>query len=134
MTDAAGHFAQRILARQALVGVAAFIAIALLSPQVLLVEWDVGLGMISVGIRIAACSLAATAAISLVGLRKHRFVLRSLALGSRAIEPEELEALAQIPSKLTIRFFVLSSLFASLMLVPGIRPDKLDDGRAVSLF
>src|SRR5262245_1729835 len=134
MNDAASNFAQRVLVRQALVGLAAFLAIALLTPQLLLLEWDVGVGVLSIGARIAGVALVGTALLSLARLRKHRFVLRALALGSRAIEPEDLEALAAIPNALTARFFTVSAILASLMLVPGIRPDKLDDGRAVSLF
>jgi signal transduction histidine kinase len=134
MSAAAGNFSQRVVAGQALVGLAAFSSITLLTPQLLLLDWDVGLGVLSVGARLAAVALVLTAVSSLLRLRKHRYLLRSLSLGSRAIEPEELEALSEIPRALTLRYLVFSSILASSMLLPGIRPDKLDDGRAISLF
>ncbi len=134
MNDAAGHFVRRILARQALVGLVAFAAIALLAPNLLLLEHDVAWGVLTAGTRVAVVALGAGAVITLLRLRAQRWVLRALALGSRAIEPEEIGGLAELPAALSVRFFTVTSLAAGLMLVPGLRPEKLDDGRAVSLF
>jgi signal transduction histidine kinase len=130
----AGGFARRILGRQALVGLSAFGAIALLAPKLLLLEREVAIGVLSVGLKIALGAVALTAATTLMRLRAHRYLVRSLMLGSRAVEPEELEQLAVLPTALTLRFFAASSVVASMTLIPGIRPEKLDDGRAVSLL
>jgi signal transduction histidine kinase len=130
----AGGFARRILGRQALVGASAFGAIALLTPKLLLLEQEVAMGVLSVGAKIALAAVVSTAAITLVRLRAHRYLVRALLMGSRAIEPEELEQLAELPTALTLRFFAASSVIAGLTLIPGIRPEKLDDGRAVSLL
>lgn len=128
------RFARRILGRQALVGLAAFGALAVLAPQLLLLEQEVAVGVLSVWGRIALGAMAATAALTVVRLRAPRSLVRALSLGSRAVEPEEIERLAGLPTALTVRFFAASSLISGALLIPGIRPEKLDDGRAVSLL
>src|SRR5262249_29957186 len=84
--------------------------------------------------KVALLALATTALTSFVRIRAHRVVIRALLLGSRTIEPDDLDALASLPMALTMRFLLGSSLMTSLFLLPGVRPDQLDDGRAVSLI
>ena len=134
MNEAAGHFTQRVLGRQALVGLSAFAAIVSLAPKLLVLEWEVAKTVLSSGALIAVIALSLTAAISVLRLRKHRFLLRALALGSRAIEVEDLGALADLPNSLTVLFFSMTSLGAALVAMPGLRPEGLDSGRAVSLL
>lgn len=131
--DDASHFTRRVVVRQVLVGVAAFGAIAALAPKLLILEQDVTASVLSVSAKIALAALAVTAALTLLRLRTHRNLLSSL-VGSRAVDPLELERFAELPPSLTLRFVATSSLVASTMLIPGIRPEKLDDGRAVSLL
>ena len=134
MNEAAGHFIQRVLGRQALVGGIAFAAIAWLAPKLLVLEREVARSVLISGAIVAVIALALTAGITVLRLRTHRFLLRALALGSRAIEPDDLGALAGLPSSLSVLFFALTSLGAALMAVPGLRPEGLDPGRAVSLL
>lgn len=134
LRDDASHFARRVLVRQALVGVAAFGAIAALAPKLLILEQDVAASVLSVGAKIALAAIAASAALTLLRLRTHRDLVRSLLTGSREIDPGQLERFAELPPSLTLRFVATSSLISSLTLIPGIRPEKLDDGRAVSLL
>jgi K+-sensing histidine kinase KdpD len=132
--DDASRFTRHVIVRQALVGIAAFGTIAALAPKLLILESDVTASVLSAGAKIALAALVVTAALTLLRLRTHRNLLRSLIIGARAIDPLELERFAVLPPWLTVRFVVTSSLVASTMLIPGIRPDKLDDGRAVSLL
>jgi signal transduction histidine kinase len=134
MSDAALHFARRILTRQAIVGIFAFLVVAVFAPRLLVLEDDVAAGVFSVGATLAVLALASTIAMSVVALRRHRETVRAIAAGEHAVEPADLGRLAQLPTELSIRFFVASSVVASLMLVPGVRPERLDGGRAVSLF
>lgn len=134
MSRDAMNFERSVLTRQTLVGLSAFGALAVLAPKLLPLEPDVAIGVLSVWARIALGATAATAALALLQLRAHRSLVRTLSLGSRAVEPEELERLAGLPTSLTARFFAASSVISSALLVPGIRPEKLDDGRAVSLL
>ncbi len=134
MRDDAIHFARRVLVRQALVGVAAFGAIAALAPKLLILEQDVAASVLSVGAKIALAAIFATTLLTLLRLRTHRDLLRSLMIGSRDIDHEELERFAELPPSLALRFVLASSTISSLTMIPGIRPEKLDDGRAVSLL
>ena len=133
MSDAAVHFARRILSRKALAGAAAFLVVAIFAPRLLVLEDDVASGVLSVGATLAVLALASTTALSLMALRRHRFLLRALAAGEHDVEPVDLGRLAELPTSLSLRFFVATSLVSSLVLVPGIRPERLDGGRAVSL-
>ena len=134
MSGAQGSFARRVLAQQILVALASFGAIGLFAPQLLLLEREMASGVLSAWTRISIFSLAAITAISLVRLRADRPLLGALVSGSPAIEPEEIERLADLPTALSLRFFAASSVFSSALLVPGIRPDKLDDERAIGLL
>lgn len=134
MNDAAGGFLRRVLARQTLMGVAAWLVLAAFAPKLLVLDWEVTLGVLSVLAVLALLAFAASMAMSLFALRRHRFVIRSIGLGASAIETRDLAQLADLPSSLTFRWFSVSSLCAALVLAPGVRPAMLDDGRAVSLF
>ncbi len=134
MSDAAQGFARRILSRQAMVGVAAFLVVAIFAPRLLVLEEDVASGVFSVGATLAVLALASTMAMSVVALRRHSALIRAIAAGEHDVEPTDLGRLAELPTALSVRFFVASSIVVSLVLVPGIRPERLDGGRAVSLI
>jgi signal transduction histidine kinase len=84
-------------------------------------------------------ALVSLLAVALIGLatervlRKNRYVLRSLALGSLAVEPEDIGALADLPFSLTTRFLLTGALAPAALLVPGVTPDTFDLPRGVSL-
>ena len=134
MNDAAGRFSQRVVARQALMGLAAWLFLAIFAPKLLVLDWEVTLGVLSVLAVLALLSFAASTAMALFALRRHRFIIRAIGLGEGPVEPGDLAPIAELPSTLTFRWFTVSSLCAALGLVPGVRPAMLDDGRAVSLF
>lgn len=127
------RFTQQILARQGLVGVVAFLIVALFAPKLIGLEWEVATGVLSVGALLALLAFSATLVLSLSMLRQHRHLIRALDEDPRTIEPQDLGRLAELPSSLAMRGFVLGSLVTLLFLVPGVRPAMLDDGRAVSL-
>jgi signal transduction histidine kinase len=134
VNDAAGRFSQRVIARQALMGIAAWLVLATFAPKLLVLDWEVTLGLLSVLALLTLLAFAASTAMAIFALRRHRFVIRAIGLGTTAIAPGDLADLADLPSSLTFRWFGVSSLCAALELVPGVRPAMLDDGRAVSLF
>jgi signal transduction histidine kinase len=134
MTDPVLRFGRRILARQALVGVAAFVVVGIFAPRLLMLEGDVAAGVLSVGATLATLAVAACTALSLVSLRRHGPLLRALAGGETDIDLGALRRLADLPSVLSMRFFALTTAISALVLLPGVRPAMLDDGRAVSLL
>lgn len=132
-----GHLrklAQRLLIWQAVISFGAFGATALLGPFLIAIEWDIVGGVFAVGANIALLAMVTTGLITALTLRRHRNVIRSIPLASNNVNPAEIQALSSLPSTLTLRFFAASSLVACLLLVPGIRPEKLDAGRALSLL
>jgi len=126
-------FTRRVLLRQVLVGLGAFGVVALLAPWSLMLESEQLPALAWLIFKVAALAIALTGLWSGWRLRTNRFVLRSLAVGSQAIEPEDIGALAELPVSLTIRYVIAWVFSALLLLVPGIRPEGLDLARAVSL-
>lgn len=133
MNDAAGRFARRVLWRQALAGLVSFLVIVLLAPRLLLLDEGVAESVVTQVALVASASLATTFAFSFARLHKHRFVLRALALGSKAVEPDDLGGLAELPYALTLRFFLPHALASALLALPVLRPAMLDESRAMSL-
>lgn len=130
----AEHFVPRILMRQLLVGGVAFVAIGLLARALLGIDaelivptgWALArLGLVSMAVVLGVCALR---------LRAHRFLLRSLALDSRAVEPEELGALGRLPSVLTAYFFGVTATASLGLFIDGVRPERLDAARTISLI
>jgi signal transduction histidine kinase len=132
--DPVRYHGHRILARQTLVGAVAFVVVGVFAPRLLMLEGDVARGVLWVGSTLALLSLSACTALTLASLRRHRQLLAALAVGERDLDPVELGRFADLPAALSVRFFALSTAASALVLLPGVRPDKLDDGRAVSLF
>lgn len=134
MSDPVLHFGRRVVWRQVLVGAAAFVVTGVFAPRLLMLEDDVKGGVLTVGATLAALALTANAALTLVTLRRQRPLLRALAAGERDVDPAALGRFADLPQIVSVRFFALSSLASALVLLPGVKPERLDDGRAISLF
>ncbi|MFO0761187.1 MAG: HAMP domain-containing sensor histidine kinase [Byssovorax sp.] len=133
MKGGVSRFVRRVILGQLLVGLVALFVVALFAPRLIGLPWDVMTGVLSIGGLLALLAFSATIGLSLVMLRGHFRLIRAIDADPRNIEPEDLGRLANLPSSLTVRGFVLGSLSTLLFLVPGVRPVVLDDGRAVSL-
>ena len=127
-------FTQRLLVWQAIISFGAFGATALLGPFLIAIEWDIVGSVFAVGANIALLAMVTTGLITALTLRRHQNVIGSIPSAPSSVKPTEIQALSSLPSALTLRFFAASSLVACLLLVPGIRPEKLDGGRALSLL
>jgi signal transduction histidine kinase len=134
VTAGATGFASRVLLRQWLVGAAASLTIAIFAPKLIVLEVDAIAGVLTVGVSLALLAQLVTAVATALHLHRQRSLVRSLALGSSDIEPLDLLHLSALPSRLTAYFFIAGALASSLVIVPGLRPDKLDDSRAGSLL
>lgn len=127
------RFARRVLVRTVWVGLAAFGTVGLLAPWALLLEMSLLSPLAKRGGLVALVAVALAGLLSARVLRKNRYVLRSLALGSLAVEPEDIGALADLPFALTSRFVAIGALAPVTLLVPGLRPTELDLARGISL-
>lgn len=127
-----GRFARRVLVRTIAVALAAFVTVGTLSRWALMLEADAWWPMAKLGSLIALLAVALTGLATERVLRKNRYVLRSLALGSLAVEPEDIGALADLPFAMTTRFLAISALAPAVLLIPGVSPATLDMARVVS--
>lgn len=124
---------RRFLVYQALVLGFATAAMAVLAPRLLMIERGVlGNVLLSLALTAGAALALATAAAAL-HLRRHRYLLRALAMGSHGLETEDLGGLAELATALAVRFFVLSGAVFAAWMLPGLRPAGLDGGRATAL-
>lgn len=125
---------QRLVAWQVLTGMLAYGVIALLAPLLLVLEWDSMAGILLVGAQVAAVATAASTGITLVYLRRHKETIVALTTTKMPAKTAQIQSLAALPSAAALTFFTTTSLFSAMLAVPGIRPEKLDSGRANSLL
>jgi signal transduction histidine kinase len=128
------RFTRRILSRQTTVGIGSSLAIAGFAPRLLGLEDGVASSVLTAGAGLALIAFTLMMVSSIVTLRRHRGAIAAIARGEATISPHELGHLAGIPGQLSTRSFLAAALTSALVLVPGVRPDGLDDGRAVSLL
>jgi len=112
----------------------ASVALAVAAPILLRLPSDVGSALLGRAALLATGGLLMLGILASLEIGRHRWVLRSLAIGSAAIEPADLARVAAVPRRLGIGFVVVSGLAASLIVVSPLRPERLDGGRATSLL
>lgn len=130
---ATGGLVGQLLGRTVSVGIAAFVTLALLAPGASLLDASLGWAMAGRGALVATTGIILSALLAYRVLHRNRFVLRSLALGSHAVEPADVGALADLPFALTSRFLVVDLLALSSLFVPPLWPEALGTARAISL-
>jgi signal transduction histidine kinase len=112
--------------------IATGVLLVFLIPRLLLLDTPVAAG--AVDREILALAVAGIVALSFVGveLRKHRFLLRALSLGSRSVEAFEMQELGNQPGRLTRRWLI-PHLFAQAIFVTKLRPGVLGITTGTSL-
>lgn len=132
MNTGAARLRQRTLGIQGAFTLASSAVLALLTSHALVLSGQVALE----GSELVALSVLAGGAASLVQsfvkLRRYRFTLRTLSLGSKAVEPRELIALNEEPPKVVIGWLVCSMLSIALFHTV-LRPKLLDYATAMNL-
>jgi signal transduction histidine kinase len=132
--NAADRLIPKILAIQLFTGISVFVVFLASGQGLLLLDPQQARGASLTTFVVGALTETVTLVTLLVRLRRVRFVLRALALGSRAFEPDQLVELGEVPSFVT-RVSVLSGAgFSSLTMLPFLRDSSLDLATSVSLF
>ncbi len=133
MTATAANLRQRVLVWQTAFTIGTTLLLAVSVPRLLLLAPEVGAAA-------ARALFYATAGSGAVGLLwtwwvvwRQRFVLRTLAVGSRSVEPFQMEELGKGPSRITYGYASALILSLCLLTVPGARPALLDITTTVSL-
>jgi len=132
MIDAAARLIRRVLGWQILFSLAASSLVSLLAPPMLLLRDNIAV----VAGRSLLLAILAGGAVTVFrswwSLRRHRFVLRVLALGSRSVEPFEMQAIEGEPWRVTVGW--VGPSFVALGLVATVaRPGILDLTTGISL-
>jgi signal transduction histidine kinase len=118
MNPAAAKLASRVVMWFFAFSVAAGALLLSVIPTLLLL--DPGVAAIAIDREATALAVAGAAALVLVvtRLRKHRYLLRAIALGSRSLEPLEMQELGAEPGRLTRRWLIPHLLAQAVFLSP----------------
>jgi signal transduction histidine kinase len=128
-------FYRDVLVRQVLTGIGGHAAIAVLAPNLLVLDRDTTNSVLVLGVELAALTILISTLASLLRLRKHRSMFGGASSGNLpSIGAKEIRNFVGLPGALTFRFFAFSCIVQACGLAPPLRPEKLDQGRAVSLF
>ena len=132
MNVAAG-FSKRFIAEQGLLTLVAFIALALLCPTVL--RLDTGLIVDVVGRTSAVAAMGTLFAVLVAAslVRRHRWVLRALAMGSSAVEPSDVDGLRRLPYVVAWMRFLVSAPCMLALGTAWVRPPGLSGEAAREL-
>jgi signal transduction histidine kinase len=126
MNPHAARLVARLVALQLAVHAVTFLLTAALAPRVLLLEPATSAASLSVvlavGLLCAGFATAATFAVT----RRLRPALRSLAVGSSAIEPADVLSLYAVPARLAFASALFALALGLATLVPQLRPQALD--------
>jgi signal transduction histidine kinase len=132
MSPAAAMLPWRALALTTLSTLIACALLSVLSPHLLLLSGSVadeGAATLAIA---ALLGGAAGLAIGAVRVRRYRFVLRTLALGSSSIEPHELAEMSDEPRRLVASWAIPSAL-SLLTLTTVVRPKRIDLTTGITL-
>lgn len=132
MNPDASRLVIRVLSWQAAFTLFVSGLVASLAPQFLLLRGSLAVGSsLAVGAGVLAGSLP-TLVVGAVRLRRYRFLLRALAVGSKAVEAHELYELADEPRRGIVAWLVPSALGIGIGTLL-MRPQELDLATAVTL-
>lgn len=132
MNPAASHLVRRVLGLKAGFSLLLTALVALLSPRFLLLGGAVateGARALGTGLLLGGVVALASSGLRLM---RHRFTLRALALGSKAVEAHDLHALGEEPSRTLVAWLVPTATGSVLATIP-FGPKTLDTATGVTL-
>ena len=126
MNPRAARLVARLIGLQLAVHAVSFLLTAAFAPRVLLLEPASTSASLLVVLVIGLLSMAFSAAATFVVTRRLRPTLRSLAVGSAAVDAKDVLALYDVPSRLAFASVGFALVLALATLVPQLRPQALD--------
>ena len=102
MNSQAARLVTRLVLLQLAVHAVTFVLIALFAPRVLLLEDQASSAALLVVAVIGFMTMVFTTGATLVVTRKQKAALKALAVGSVAVQPEDVLALYSLPSRLSV--------------------------------
>ena len=128
------NFSRSVITRQLLTGIGGHAAIAVLGPSLLVLDRDTANSVFVLGLELATLTILISTLASMWQLYKLRSLFLRTTANERRIGPSEVRRLLGLPNALTFRSFAVCSIVHASGLLPIVRPEKLDQGRAISLF
>ncbi len=122
----AGRLLPRLLAIQVATHLVAFLLTAVFAPRVLLLEPQSADASLSVIVAMGLLSATLSAGFTLFVVRRVRALLAALAVGSSSGKPEQVLALYDAPSLLSLGNVGFAGLVSIVTLVPSLRPQAID--------
>jgi hypothetical protein len=126
MNPRAARLVARLIGLQLAVHAVSFLLTAAFAPRVLLLESATTSASLLVVLVIGLLCMAFSAAATFVATRRLRPTLRSLAVGSAAVDAKDVLALYDVPSHLAFASAGFALVLALATLVPQLRPQALD--------
>lgn len=135
MNDAAARLAARVIRWVVIFCVVTTVALVSLIPRLLLLDTRVANAAADRELAFLVAAGVVALVLVIARLGKHRYLLRALALGSRSIEPFEMEDLGRESGRLTRRWLLPHVIAEAVLLTPA-RPKAvdLDAGTSLSLL
>lgn len=118
-------FAKRAVVEQGLLTAASFVVASVFAPVLLQLDEFLIAPVVARTLALGVACAVLVAALSWLVLRRARFVLRAVALGSSAIEPSDIATLARLPRDLVGLQVGLASLTMLLLGSTSVRPTAL---------
>jgi len=133
MNATAGRLTQAVVADVLIAGVLTGVALVLAAPRFLLMDSSSAQSAAVSGIAIGSVAMVLICLATWLRLRRLRFTLRAIGLGSHTLDPDELRALDRVPGRITITALVISLLATIAAVVPPLRARNMDTESALGL-
>ncbi|MBS2013768.1 MAG: HAMP domain-containing histidine kinase [Deltaproteobacteria bacterium] len=124
--NSAARLVTRLVVLQLAVHAVTFVLIALFTPRVLVLEPQAASASVMVIAALGVLASLYSVGATLLLVRRRRVMLRTLAVGSTAVEPSDILALYALPSRLAVGSAVFTFVCALATLVPALRPLAID--------
>ncbi len=122
MNQVAARLTFRLILIQLAVGFATEVFVVAFAPRLLLLDSSVLLGSFKLALWISLVMIVWDVAVTFLATRHLKSVLRSMSLGSSAVEPGDLLALYALPARLTTLDAIAAFVVCCSTLVTPIRP------------
>lgn len=134
MIGAAPSFVRGVIVRQVLTGLGGHAAIALLAPTLLVLDQSTTYSVLILVLELTALALVISTLAAMFRLRRHRSMFAMSTMQTPPIGAREVRRLVGFPRALALTYFAVCCIVHAFGLMPPVRPEKLDPGRAISLF
>jgi len=129
----AGRLTQSVVTSVILVGLVTGAALTVAAPRFLLIDPAAAQSAAVTGLGVGSVAMLLICLSAWLRLRRLRFTLRAIGLGSHTVEPDELRTLDRAPGRITLTAIVIAVLAIVLAVTPPFRARGMDIESAIAL-